>query len=164
MNRATSLKQSALLLAAALAGVGVVLASRPADEDVAPAPAASPTLPVAAVPQVGGVLAAVVPAGLSPASPDCGSLHRLAEWELLSSGVGGYREAGFAVLHHPQRGTITVTEGLDFDHGLVLQRVTPDGVQLRCGADVRALAAPSAGDAAPAMRAVLPDPDRSASQ
>jgi hypothetical protein len=147
-------KQSALLLAAALAGAGVVLASRPAEEDAAPAPA-----PPAVQAQAAATPAVVVP----PAMPACDSGQRMAEWELLSSGVGGYREAGFAVLHHPQRGTITVTEGVDFDHGLLLQRVTPDSVRLRCGTGVRDLATPTADGAAPAMRAALPDPDRSTS-
>ncbi len=161
MRRTVSLKQSALLLAAAIAGAGVVLAGRTVDDDMAPAPAAPRTMPAAAV-----TPAAVAPAAaatLPPAAPACDSAHRLAEWELLSSGVGGYREAGFAVLHHAQRGTVTVTEGVDFDHGVVLQRVAPDSVQLRCGADVRSLASPAAVASAPVMRAALPDPDRSAS-
>lgn len=89
-------------------------------------------------------------------------MQRLAEWQLLSAGAGGYREAGFAVLYHTQRGTVTVTEGAAFDHGLVLQRVLADGVQLRCGAVLLSLALPANG-AAPAMRAALPDPERSAS-
>jgi len=160
MSRTTSLKQSALLLAAAAAGAGVVLASRSADEDVASAPNAPRKLPATAAAPPAAVAPIPVAAPLQQA---CSSAQRLAEWDLLSSGVGGYREPGFAVLHHPQRGTITVTEGADFDNGVVLQRVTPDSVQLRCGADVRSLATPTAVGAAPAMRSALPDPDHSAS-
>ncbi len=77
--------------------------------------------------------------------------------------MGGYREPGFAVLHHPQRGTLTLAEGAVFDDGMVLQRVTPDGVQLQCGQNSRSLALETAAGAAPAMRSALPDPERAAS-
>ena len=160
MSQAVSWKQSALLLAAALAGAGFVLASRPAEEDVAEAPVSvSPhAVPAAAAPPP-----AAAQGALTIAATSCNSGQRIAEWELLSSGVGGYRESGFAVLHHPQRGTITVTEGVDFDKGLVLQRVTPDSVQLRCGAEVRSMVATTTAGAAPNLRSALPDPERSAS-
>lgn len=158
MRQSISWKQSALLLAAALAGAGFVLASRPADENPVPAPVPPRALPAAAASPP-----AAAQAALTTAATSCNNGQRIAEWELLSSGVGGYRESGFAVLHHPQRGTITVTEGVDFDKGLVLQRVTPDSVQLRCGAEVRSLVASTTAGAAPALRSALPDPERSAS-
>lgn len=146
-----SLKQSALLLAAAVAGAGLVLATRHADEEMAPA-ASVPRAPLA------------LPAAAPPATPACNDGQRLAEWQLLSAGAGGYREAGFAVLYHRQRGTVTVTEGAAFGRGLVLQRVLADGVQLRCGASELSLALPLANGTEPTMRAALPDPERSASK
>lgn len=151
-----SLKHAALLLAAALAGAGLVLANRPSDEDVAPAPVA-----VAPGPLPG---AARLPlAAAQPMAPACKNAERMAGWQLLSAGAGGYREAGFAVLHHAQRGTVTVAEGTAFDQGLVLLRVLADGVQLGCGRSAINLALPLANGAAPAMRSALPDPERSAS-
>jgi len=157
MRRATFLKQSALLFAAALAGAGVVLASRPAEQDAAQAAAAPRALPVVAANSPATPVAAVPP----PA--ECSTGQDLAEWQLLSSGAGGYREPGFAVLHHPQHGTVTVMEGAAFADGVLLQRVMTDGVQLRCGTAMRSLVLPTAGGPAPAMRSALPDPERSAS-
>lgn len=144
------------MFAAALAGAGLVLASRPADEIEAQAPAAPRTLPATA--------AAMPAAAAKPAQSFCSAEQQLAGWQLLSTGAGGYRQAGFAVLYHPQRGTVTVAEGAAFDNGLIVERVTLDGVQLRCGADVRSLALPLANGAAPAMRSALPDPDHGRTQ
>lgn len=147
-----SLKQSALLLAGALTGVGLVLAWRPADEVLVQAPAAARAMPAAAP-----------VAAAQAAAPACASEQLLAGWQVLSAGAGGYRQAGFAVLYHPQRGTVTVTEGAVLLNGLVVERVMQDGVQLRCGPIMRSLALPPGHGAAPATRTALPDPDRSAS-
>jgi len=135
----------------------MVLANRPADENLAQAPAALRTLTAPAS-------AALPVAAARPVRPSCGGQQLLAGWQLLSTGAGGYRQAGFAVLYHPERGTVTLAEGAAFDNGLMVERVTQDGVQLRCGTDVRSLALPAANGAAPVMRSALPDPDRGGTQ
>lgn len=92
------------------------------------------------------------------AASDC-SAERLASWQLMSVGAGGYRQGGFAVLNNALRGSMTVAETQVFDGNLRLETVAGNTVQLRCGDIVQTrVLADSHGAAAPEMRTALPDP------
>ncbi|MDB5766365.1 MAG: hypothetical protein JWQ61_1179 [Collimonas fungivorans] len=87
------------------------------------------------------------------------SAERLASWQLMSVGAGGYRQGGFAVLNNALRGSMTVAETQIFDGNLRLEKVVGNAVQLRCGDIVQTrVLADSHGAAAPEMRTALPNP------
>lgn len=92
------------------------------------------------------------------AAADC-SAERLASWQLMSLGAGGYRQGGFAVLNNALRGSLTVAETHIFDGNLRLEKITGNTVELRCGDIVQTrMLADGHGAAGPEMRTALPDP------
>ncbi|AIY39407.1 hypothetical protein LT85_0247 [Collimonas arenae] len=119
--------------------------------------AAAPETPVPAVhAKPGNAVARTV--------ADC-SIQRLDAWRLVSVEMGGYRQAGIAVLNNDKRGSLTVIEGQSFDSDLLPEKITSNSVTLRCGqmAQIKMLGESRVSVEVPAvqeMRTALPDPDK----